>query len=90
MDRDADRLHRAIGRRLRELRQSEEGLSQEKLAAKAGFHRTFVGKLERGETATTIDSLAALCTALGVTLAAFFEPFDRQVRIRGPRRRRKP
>ena len=88
MDREAQRLHQAIGRRLRELRTEEEGLSQEKLAARAGFHRTFVGKLERGETATTVDGLAALCSALGVTLAGFFEPFDRPVRLRGPRRRR--
>ena len=43
---------------VRELRHAEPGLSQEKLAARAGFHRTYVGKLERGETATTVDSLA--------------------------------
>ena len=87
MDREAERLHRAIGRRLRALRQDHKGLSQEKLAAQAGFHRTFVGKLERGETAATVDSLAALCTALSITLAEFFEPFDRRFRLRGPRRR---
>ncbi len=89
MDTQAERLHRGIGRRLRELRESEDGLSQEELAARAGFHRTFVGKLERGETATTVDSLAALCSALGVTLAEFFRPFDRPLRLRGPRRRRR-
>ena len=48
MDQEAARLHRAIGQRLRELRHQETGLSQEKLAARAGFHRTYVGKLERG------------------------------------------
>jgi ribosome-binding protein aMBF1 (putative translation factor) len=42
---EAERLHRAVGRRLRELRRAEEGLSQESLAARAGFHRTFVGKV---------------------------------------------
>ncbi|MFC1662110.1 helix-turn-helix domain-containing protein [Gemmatimonadota bacterium] len=88
MDQDADRLHRAIGRRLRELRHAEAGLTQEGLAARAGFHRTFVGKLERGETAVTVDGLAALCFALGTTLADFFEPFDHPVKLRGPRRRR--
>ena len=88
MDREAERLHGAIGRRLRELRRQEADLSQETLAARAGFHRTFVGKLERGETATTVDSLAALCAALDTTLAHFFEPFDQPVKLRGPRRRR--
>lgn len=88
MDQEAARLHRAIGLRLRELRHREVGLSQEKLAARAGFHRTYVGKLERGETASTVDGVAALCAALGISLAAFFEPFDAVVRIHGPRRRR--
>ena len=88
MDQEAEKLHRAIGRRLRELRHAEVELSQEKLAARAGFHRTYVGKLERGETATTVDSLAALCAALGLTLADFFEPFDQPIKLRGPRRRR--
>ena len=88
MDQEAERLHRAIGRRLRELRRAEPELSQEKLAARAGFHRTYIGKVERGETATTVDGLAALCSALGTTLAEFFQPFDRPLKLRGPRRRR--
>ena len=88
MDQEAARLHRAIGRRLRELRRREAGLSQEKLAARAGFHRTYVGKLERGETASTVDGIAALCAALDTTLADFFKPFDKGLHVRGPRRRR--
>ena len=88
MDQEAERLHRAIGRRLRELRHAEADLSQEKLAARAGFHRTYVGKLERDETASTVDGIAALCAALDTTLADFFEPFDQSIQLRGPRRRR--
>ena len=88
MDREAQRLHEAIGSRLRELRRAEQGLSQESLAARAGFHRTYIGKLERGESAATVDGIAALCTALGVTLAEFFAPFDTTFGMRGPRRRR--
>ena len=88
MEKEAERLHRAVGQRLRELRRAEPGLSQEKLAARAGLHRTYVGKVERGEAATTVDSLAALCSALGTTLSVFFESFNRPIRLRGPRRRR--
>ena len=87
MKRSADQLHRLVGRRVQELRRASPGLSQEKLAALAGFHRTFVGKVERGETAVTVDSLAALAGALGVTLADFFMPFQTTLRIRGPGRR---
>ena len=88
MEREAERLHRAVGKRLRDLRRTEPGLSQEKLAARAGLHRTYVGKVERGEAATTVDSIAALCSALGTTLSVFFESFNRPIRLRGPRRRR--
>ena len=85
---EAERLHRAVGKRLRDLRTAEPGLSQEKLAARAGFHRTYIGRLERGETACTVDGVAALCAALGTTLAEFFAPFDQPPKMRGPRRRR--
>ena len=87
-DHEAERLHEAIGRRIRELRLADGAVSQEGLAARAGLHRTFVGKLERGETATTVDSLAALCAALDTTLADFFAPFDKPPKLRGPRRQR--
>lgn len=88
MDQETERLHRAIGLRLRELREAKGDLSQERLAALAGLHRTFVGKLERGESAATVDSIAALCAALDSSLAEFFTPFQKVTRIRGPRRRR--
>lgn len=88
MEPEAKRLRRAVGQRLRDLRRAEPRLSQEKLAARAGLHRTYVGKVERGEAAMTVESLSALSTALGVTLAGFFEPFDQPFQIRGPRRRR--
>ena len=87
-DHQAERLHEAIGQRIRELRRAKGAVSQEALAARAGLHRTFVGKLERGETATTVDSLAALCSALDTNLANFFAPFDQSPKLRGPRRRR--
>lgn len=75
--------------RLRTLREAEGGLSQERLAARAGLHRTFVGKLERGEHGVTVEILAALCAALDMPLSEFFEPFRQPVKIRGPLRRRR-
>ena len=61
--------------------------SQESLAAKAGVHRTYVGRLERGESGVTVDSLAAILSARGVNLEEFFKPFKEVVRPRTPRRR---
>lgn len=83
---EAERLHRAVGQRLRSLRE-DQGLTQERLAARARVHRTFVGKVERGETATTVDTIAIMCSALGTSLADFFQPFSEPFEMRGPRRR---
>lgn len=60
-------------RRLREAR----GASQEKLAADAGFHRTFVSQVERQVNSVILDNLEKLATALEV------EPW---VLLRPPRR----
>jgi len=67
-----DALRKPIGQRLRVLREDAGISSQEKLADEAGVHRTYVGRLERGETGVTVESLAAILRALGVCLAQFF------------------
>jgi transcriptional regulator with XRE-family HTH domain len=85
---DAERLHGAVGRRVRELR-GREGLTQERLAHEASLHPVFVSRVERGATGVTVDTVAALCGVLGVTLAEFFAPFAQVPRLRGPRRRRR-
>jgi transcriptional regulator with XRE-family HTH domain len=80
-------LRRQVGKRLRELRQEAGITSQEKLAERAGVHRTYVGRLERGESGVTLDMLAAILGAIPTSLSDFFEPFDRPIRPRTPRRR---
>ena len=50
-------------------------------------HRTYVGRLERGESGVTVEALAAILAALGLSLGEFFEPFTKVVRPRTPRRR---
>ena len=42
------------------------GMSQEKLAEKADLHHNYIGELERGEKAATIDTLLKIAKALGV------------------------
>lgn len=44
----------------------EKGISQEELAHICGYHRTYVGMIERGERNITIATLEALAGALGV------------------------
>lgn len=57
-----------VGARIRYLRQQRE-LSQEKLALNAGINPAFLGHLERGLKSPTIDTLAKIASALGVTLS---------------------
>ena len=61
--------------------------SQEALAHKAGVHRTYVGRLERGKSGVTVEALATILAALGVSLREFFKPFTKVVKPRTPRRR---
>lgn len=62
----ADVLER-FGIRLREMR-LRKGISQEKLAALSGLHRTYVSSVERGERNISLLNIEKLATALGVTL----------------------
>ncbi|OGK95968.1 MAG: hypothetical protein A3E31_18380 [Candidatus Rokubacteria bacterium RIFCSPHIGHO2_12_FULL_73_22] len=62
------KLRAAFGRRLRELRRGR-ALSQERLGARAQLSGKFLGELERGEKSPTLDTMARLARALGVTLA---------------------
>jgi transcriptional regulator with XRE-family HTH domain len=62
-------LQRTVGENLRRLR-TERGLSQEAFAHVLGFHRTYVGGVERGERNLTLRSVERLADILGV------EPLD--------------
>jgi transcriptional regulator with XRE-family HTH domain len=59
---------RRFGETLREHRQ-RAGLSQEKLAAKAGIDRTYVGGAERGERNVALVNIVRLAEALNVAPA---------------------
>ena len=68
MKRTKEQVLSAFGATLRAYRQ-EAGLSQEKLAAKAGLDRTYVGGAERGERNVALINIVRLAEALGVTPA---------------------
>jgi transcriptional regulator with XRE-family HTH domain len=57
-----------FGESLREHRQ-RAGLSQEKLAAKAGIDRTYVGGAERGERNVALVNIVRLAEALQISPA---------------------
>jgi len=80
-------LRRALGDRLRQLRLRAGITSQESLAHLAGVHRTYIGRLERGESGVTVEALATILAAMSLSLAEFFRPFGEVLRPATPRKR---
>jgi transcriptional regulator with XRE-family HTH domain len=64
-----------FGGNLRRVRR-REGLSQERLAARASLHRTEVGKLEHGERLCRIDTLIRLSGAMAVPPGELLDGID--------------
>lgn len=56
----------AFGRVLRQIR-TERSYSQEELGFKSGYHRTYIGLLERGEKSPSLRTLFNLAATLKVT-----------------------
>ena len=65
-----------FGAHIRELRTSMN-LSQEKLADRAGLHRTYVGSVERGERNISFDNILLIARALNITPRELFKCFDK-------------
>jgi transcriptional regulator with XRE-family HTH domain len=64
-------VRRQFAERLKEVRLAK-GLSQESLAELSGLHRTYVGSVERAERNVSIDNIAKLAEALGVSVRDLF------------------
>ena len=67
------RLQGIIAANVRTLRM-RKGISQEELAEISGYHRTYVGMIERGERNISIATLEALAGSLGVEPQRLLEP----------------
>lgn len=65
-----------MGIRIKELRHNL-GLSQEKLALKAGIDRTYLAGIESGKRNATIITIEKIVNALEVSMREFwdFEPY---------------
>lgn len=50
----------------------ERGLTQEELSLATGVHRNYIGGIERGERSPTVEKIATLAQALGVSLSDLF------------------
>jgi transcriptional regulator with XRE-family HTH domain len=60
-----------IGRKIKQLRQ-ERGLNLVELAAKTGFTKGYISKVENSRKSPPVSTLITIATALGVNLATIF------------------
>lgn len=61
-----------FGKRVKRLR-LEQGLSQEELAYRCGFYRTYIGMVERAERSITLCNVFKIAKGLNVTLKELFD-----------------
>lgn len=54
-------------------RRKELGFSQEELAFRAGFHRTYIGMIERAERNITLSNIKRLADALQTNIKELFD-----------------
>ncbi len=67
-DKDISKLQELIATNVKTLR-LRMGLSQEEFADLCGYHRTYIGSIERSERNITVSTLEALADALEVNPA---------------------
>ncbi|SRX53800.1 helix-turn-helix domain-containing protein [Aequorivita sp. CIP111184] len=60
-------LLKEFGGRIRYLR-IQENLSQEQLSYKTGFHRTYIGMIERGERNISLTNMAVFAKVFKLTV----------------------
>jgi transcriptional regulator with XRE-family HTH domain len=65
-------VHKKLGKRIAELRK-KRGFSQENFAHECGFHRSYMGAVERGEKNITLASVNRIVVALKMSLQELFK-----------------
>jgi len=65
-------VQKRLGKRVAELRR-KKGFSQEAFAHECGFHRSYMGAVERGEKNITIVMIEKIAKAFNITLAELFK-----------------
>lgn len=61
----------SFGERIRELRKAKDW-SQEDLADKSGFHRTYIGMVERGERNPSLKNIYTFAKVFDIDLSKLF------------------
>lgn len=67
-----DPILTAFGKRVKMLR-LEQGLSQEELAYRCGFYRTYIGMVERAERSITLCNVFKIAKGLNISIKDLFD-----------------
>tara|TARA_R110001606_G_scaffold143790_1_gene283125 strand:- start:2802 stop:3065 length:264 start_codon:yes stop_codon:yes gene_type:complete len=67
-----------FGNRIRDLR-TQEKLSQEQLAFKTGFHRTYIGMIERGERNISLTNIVVFSKVFKMDLSDLLNFKDQKI-----------
>ncbi|HQU91084.1 MAG TPA: helix-turn-helix transcriptional regulator [Pyrinomonadaceae bacterium] len=62
----------AFGQRIRTLR-TDRGLSQEQLAELTGFHRTYIGMIERGERNLSLSNIGVFAKVFEMSVSELLD-----------------
>jgi transcriptional regulator with XRE-family HTH domain len=65
-------LIQEFGKRIRQLR-TERNLSQEELSFLTGFHRTYIGMVERGERNLSLSNIGVFAEVFELSLPELFD-----------------
>ncbi|MDX2098894.1 MAG: XRE family transcriptional regulator [Leptolyngbyaceae cyanobacterium bins.59] len=68
-------LERYLGTTIRELRQ-QHGLTIADVADRVGISRGMLSKIENAQTATSLETLAKIASALGISLSTLFRNYN--------------
>jgi transcriptional regulator with XRE-family HTH domain len=69
---DRELLLKQFGDRIRRLR-TARGLTQEQLAELTGFHRTYIGMIERGERNLSLTNIATFAETLELSISELLD-----------------
>lgn len=65
-------LLKDFGKRIRQLRTNRD-LSQEELAEKTGFHRTYIGMIERGERNLSLSNIGVFAKTFEMSISELLD-----------------
>jgi transcriptional regulator with XRE-family HTH domain len=68
----SNQVLKEFGRTIRHLR-IQKNITQEELAACSGFHRTYIGQVERGERNPSLVNITVFAETFGITLSELFK-----------------